>query len=84
MNAAGAPVLIFRAAASDGDSIAKFALPSSRGITSKEEDWHASMSTPRFGLTRARDLNLKGETTVRTVDISRILERVHTHVKSRR
>jgi FkbM family methyltransferase len=83
LNAAGAPVLIFRAAASDADSIAKFALPSSRGRTTKEEDWTASMSTPRFGLKRAGYLNLKGETTVRTVDISRMLQRVHTHVKSR-
>ena len=31
LQAAGAPVLIFRAAASDADSIAKFAVPSSQG-----------------------------------------------------
>ena len=85
LQAAGAPVLIFRAAASDADSIATFALPSSWGRKSADEDWTASMSTPRYGLRRrAGYLNLKGETTVRTIDVSRILQQVHKHIRSRR
>ena len=73
-----------RAAASDADSTAIFSVPNAGG-KGEEEDWSASMSAPRKGLRRfAGYLNLKAEVSVRTVDLSRIVMLVYSHLADAR
>ena len=84
LRAAGAPILVFRAAASDADSTSVFMLPSLEEKT-KDEDWTATMSAPLKGLLKLKGrnyLHLRGEVTVRTLDVAPIIHRVHSRLRT--
>ena len=83
LRSAGAPVHIFRAAASDADSVTTFMLPANI-IKSKDEDWTATMMAPRKSMRYVHGapyLNLRGEVAVRTIDLSRIIHYAAVRLK---
>jgi hypothetical protein len=83
LQAAGAPILIFRAAASDADSTTLFMLPTLDQKT-KDEDWTATMSAPPKGLLKVKGANylhLRGEVTVRTLDVAPLIHRIHQRLR---
>ena len=71
---------VFRAAAGTADSVATFAMPSKHGASGKTDgsaDWAASTNAPYRGMDRrAGYLKYQSTTSVRVLDLSRIIRRV--------